>query len=84
VVKACLREWKALSADCQLAVLDTRVKAGASALPAVRTASKSPHLIVRVAAWKAFGDLGDASAIPALAKARLPPNPSPMPNASQW
>ena len=69
VVKACLREWKALPADCQLAVLDTRVKAGASALPAVRTASKSPHLIVRVAAWKAFGDLGDASAIPALAKA---------------
>jgi HEAT repeat protein len=69
VVKACLREWKALPADCQLAVLDARVKIGAGALPAVRTATKSPYLSVRVAAWKAFGDLGDASAIPALAKA---------------
>ena len=69
VVKACLRQWKALPADCQLAVLDARVKAGAGALPSVRAATKSPHLVVRVAAWKAFGDLSDASAIPALAKA---------------
>jgi HEAT repeat protein len=69
VVKACLREWKTLPADCQLAVLDARLKIGADARPAVLAATKSPHLSVRVAAWKMLGDLSDASAIPALAKA---------------
>jgi HEAT repeat protein len=69
VVNACLRQWKALPAECQLAVLDARLKIGADARPAVRTATRSPYLMVRVAAWKMLGDLGDASAIPVLAKA---------------
>jgi HEAT repeat protein len=76
VVKACLREWKTLPANAQLAVLDARVKAGPAALPAVRNATRSPYLIVRVAAWKAFGDLGDASAIPALAKVAATGDPA--------
>jgi HEAT repeat protein len=38
-------------------------------LAAVRAATQSPHLSVRVAAWQALADLGDASAVPALAKA---------------
>ena len=68
VIKTCLRKWKSLPAECQLAVLDARVRAGSSALPAVRAATKSPFLIVRLTAWKAFGDLNDVSAIPALAR----------------
>jgi HEAT repeat protein len=69
VVNACLREWAALPAESQVAVLDARLKIGGDVLPTVRTATQSPYAPVRIAAWLALGDLGDASAIPALAKA---------------
>ena len=71
VVNACLRQWTALSAECQLAVLDARLKIGGDVLPTVRTATQSPYSSVRVAAWLGLGDLSDASAIPALAKAAV-------------
>jgi HEAT repeat protein len=69
VVTACLRQWQTLPAECQLAVLDARVKVGGDVLPTVRRASQSPYPSVRVAAWLALGDLGDAKSVPALAKA---------------
>ncbi len=68
VVKACLREWAALPAECQLAVLDARLKLGGDVLPTVRTATQSPYPAVRVAAWLALGDLNDAASIPMLAR----------------
>ncbi len=68
VINACLREWTALPAESQLAVLDARLKIGGDVLPTVHTAAKSAYTPVRAAAWLALGDLGDASAIPALAK----------------
>jgi HEAT repeat protein len=68
VVNACLREWTALPAESQLAVLDARLKIGGDVLPVVQIAAKSTYAPVRAAAWLALGDLGDASAIPALAK----------------
>jgi HEAT repeat protein len=69
VINACLAQWASLPTDSQLAVLDAHLKLGAEALPTVRTASESPHLTVRVAAWQALADLGDPSTIPALARA---------------
>ena len=68
VVNVCLREWAALPAESQLAVLDARIKIGRDVLPVVHTATQSPYAPVRIAAWFALGDLGDASAISALAK----------------
>lgn len=69
VVQACLRQWTTLGAQAQLAVLDAQIKLGTGALPVVRTATQSPHLSVRVAAWQALGDLGDAATIPPLVQA---------------
>lgn len=69
VVEACLRQWPALPADAQLAVLDARLKLGGDVLPCVHTAARSPHLAVRIAAWQALADLDDPAAVPALAKA---------------
>lgn len=69
VVKACVREWASLPEASQLAVLDAHMPFGAEALPTVRAGSKSRYPSVRVAAWQALGDLGDARLIPALAKA---------------
>ena len=69
VDRACLRQWSALPADSQLAVLDAGLRLGANALPAVHTAIESPHLAVRVAALQALADLADPAAVPALAKA---------------
>ena len=68
-LEACLRQWASLPAASQLAVLDAEVKLDPHPLSAVRAATESPHLSVRVAAWQALADLGDASAVPALAKA---------------
>jgi HEAT repeat protein len=70
VVEACLRQWASLPADSQLAVLDAALKLDPPPLAAVRTATHSTYLsVVRVAAWQALADLGDASVVPALAKA---------------
>ena len=69
VIEACVRQWASLPADSQLAVLDAQVQLDPHSLSVVRTATQSPHLSVRVAAWQAMAELGDASAIPALAKA---------------
>ncbi|MCF7732207.1 MAG: HEAT repeat domain-containing protein [Akkermansiaceae bacterium] len=69
VIKACLGQWASLSAESQLAVLDAHVKLGAESLATVRTASGSPHLAVRVAAWQALADLSELAFLPALAKA---------------
>lgn len=69
VITACLGQWASLPADSQLAVLDAHLKLGTEALPVVRTASASPHLAVRMAAWQALADLQDPASIPALAKA---------------
>jgi len=69
LIKACLRQWDSLPALAQQAVLDGHLQFGAEALSAIRTASKSPHPEVRVAAWQALADLSDVSMIPALANA---------------
>jgi len=69
LIKACLRQWDSLPALAQWAVLDGHLQFGAEALSAIRTASKSPHPEVRVAAWQALADLSDVSMIPALANA---------------
>ncbi|MHC4436935.1 MAG: HEAT repeat domain-containing protein [Planctomycetota bacterium] len=69
LIKACLQKWNSLPAMAQWAVLDAHVQFGAEALPTIRTASKSPHMTVRVAAWRALVDVSDASMIPALAQA---------------
>jgi HEAT repeat protein len=69
VIEACLRQWASLPADSQLAVLDAQLKLDPHSLEAVQTATQSPHLSVRIAAWQALADLGDPLAIPVLAKA---------------
>ncbi|HVM49683.1 MAG TPA: HEAT repeat domain-containing protein [Candidatus Acidoferrum sp.] len=69
VVKACVEEWPALSAPCQLAVLDAQVAVGGEVLPTVRLAARSPYPTVRAAAWLALCDLGDVSTLDALAQA---------------
>ena len=69
VVKACLREWDALPATGQLAVLDAQIKVGGEVLPTVRLATQSPYVLVRAAGWLGLADLGDVSTLPALANA---------------
>jgi HEAT repeat protein len=69
LVKAYLQQWDSLPASAQVAVLDGHLQFGAEALATIRTASKSPHPEVRVAAWQALADLSDTSMIPALAQA---------------
>ncbi|HWX22530.1 MAG TPA: HEAT repeat domain-containing protein [Candidatus Binatia bacterium] len=68
VLEVCQRRWSTLAADAQLAVLDARLKLGGDVLPFVRTATQSPYLPVRVAAWQALGDLADPMSIPTLGK----------------
>lgn len=75
VIKACLGQWALLPAQPQLAVLDSSLKLGADALPVVRSASQSLHPAVRVAAWRAFGELNDPAAIPSLARAAVEGEP---------
>jgi HEAT repeat protein len=69
VIKACLRHWASLPVDSQLAVLDAHARVGPDALPAVRAATESPNLDVRMAAWQHLAELNDPSTIPALAQA---------------
>ena len=69
VIEACLGQWGSLPADAQLAVLDARVTLKGDSLPVVLNATQSPHVSVRVAAWQALADIGEPSAVPALAKA---------------
>ena len=76
LIKACLRQWDSLPALAQWAVLDADLQFGAEAHSAIRTASKSPHLVVRVAAWQALAGLSDASMIPALAQAAAKGEPA--------
>jgi len=76
LVKACLQQWNSLPALAQLAVLDAHLQFGTEALATVRTASKSPHMVVRVAAWQALADLSDTSMIPALASAAAEGEPA--------
>jgi HEAT repeat protein len=76
VVEACLRHWSTLPAESQLAVLDARVQLGGEVLPTVHTATQSPHLAVRVAAWQALADLRDPASVPALAKAAAQAEPA--------
>lgn len=68
-VEAVVKLWDSLPPESQLAVLDAHVKLGAEALPTVRKASASPHLALRLAAWRAFGELNDPDSLLALAKA---------------
>jgi HEAT repeat protein len=76
LVKACLQEWDSLSALAQVAVLDAHMKFGAEAVSTIQTASESPHLAVRIAAWQALADLSDTSMIPALTKAAAEGEPA--------
>ena len=69
MVEVCLRQWRTLPADSQLAVLDARLKLGGNVLPYVRDATESPYLDVRVAGWLALCDVADPPLIVALAKA---------------
>ncbi len=69
VIEACRRQWAALDAEAQLAVLDSHLKQGVAALPTVQAATESSHPSVRVAAWQALGGLDAPMLIPALARA---------------
>ena len=69
LIKACQQKWDSLDASAQVAVLDGHLQFGAEGISTIRTASKSPHQQVRVAAWKALADLSDTSMIPDLAQA---------------
>jgi len=69
VLKACLKKWDLLSGEAQLAVVDAYVQGGDNVLGMLRTASLSPHLNVRKAAWQYRAQLGDSTVIPALAEA---------------
>jgi len=69
LVKACAGRWDLLPAEAQLAVLDAYVKIGAEAMPTVQAALSGKHPAVRVAALRALGELGGASAVPILARA---------------
>ena len=69
LIQACIGQWASFPPESQLAVIDGVVNLGDEALPIVRTASQSPHLAIRVAAWKAMGELNDLASIPALAQA---------------
>jgi HEAT repeat protein len=66
---ACLDRWPGLAADAQLALLDAQLRFGVQALPTVQRAAESPSLSVRLAAWQALGDLGNAESVAALAQA---------------
>lgn len=68
-IEGCLQQWTRLSAGAQLAVLDASLKLGVEVLPTVHLAMQSPYASVRSAAWMALSDLGDTSALPALARA---------------
>ena len=68
-IEGCLQQWTRLSAGAQLAVLDASLKLGVDVLPTVHLAMQSPYASVRSAAWMALSDLGDTSALPALARA---------------
>jgi HEAT repeat protein len=76
LVEACLRQWFELPADAQLALLEARLKLGGDVLPCVRTATESPHLAVRAAAWQAMADLGAPAMVPALARAAVRGEPA--------
>ena len=76
LINACLRQWNSLPASAQRAVLDGHLQFGAEAITTVRTASKSPHPEVRVAAWQALADLSDTSMIPAVANAAAKGQPA--------
>ncbi|MHB9008492.1 MAG: hypothetical protein ACYDC1_16350, partial [Limisphaerales bacterium] len=69
VTGACLARWDSLDEAAQLAVLDASLKLDAAARAAVRQSIDSPVLAVRVAAWRALGDHGEASLVPALVRA---------------
>jgi HEAT repeat protein len=76
VVDACQQQWATLPADAQLAVLDARVKVGGNVASCVQTATQSSYLAVRVAALQIMGDLGDPTAVSALAKAAVGGEPA--------
>lgn len=71
VARAGLRQWASLPAESQLAVLDACLPLGSEAAPAILAATVSEHTSVRIAAWRALGDFGDAKAVSALAKAAV-------------
>ena len=68
-LEGCVRQWAALPAEAQVAVLDAHIKVSPQPLEAVRLAAESSHPSVRIAAWQALAELRDASSIPALARA---------------
>jgi HEAT repeat protein len=76
VLQACLSKWASLPPESQLAVLDAQVKIGAEALPTARAAGQSSDPALRAAAWQAFGELNDITAMPALAKAAAQGEPA--------
>jgi len=76
LTRSCLANWASLPLDSQLAVLDASLSLGAEALPTIRTASQSPQVSLRVAAWQAFADANDPSALLALARAAARGEPS--------
>ena len=66
-IQACLVQWASLPEDSQLAVLDAHLKLGAEVLSTIRAASESPHLAVRIAAWRALADLNDPASVATVA-----------------
>ncbi len=76
VIKACVKRWKDLPADSQVALLDASLKLREKALPTVRAAIGSSNLLVRVTAWQTLANLEDSSLLPALAQAAASGEPA--------
>jgi HEAT repeat protein len=69
LIKACLRQWRALPADAQVLLVDVMAARGDHAFLAdIVKACTSPDEAVRVAAVKAVGVLGDAANVALLAE----------------
>jgi len=67
VVRACARQWDALPAESQRAVLDAHVTLGMEAIPTIRAAIASDNETVRIAALEAAGCAGGADLVGILA-----------------
>jgi len=84
LTESCVAQWSRLPAEAQLAVLDSlsiqaaasTASSGTDQLRLFQKAALSPHLAVRIAAWKALGDLGGSAAVPALTKAAATGEPA--------
>lgn len=71
VLEGLLSRWADLPPEAQVAMLDSCVRLGVSAIPTARKAGASANPTVRIAAWQALADLNDRESVGALAQASV-------------